>query len=50
VATETKSATMVPGDTNDQFDVFRTEVSTPKRNGPLITPASPGQGPVRRAR
>jgi Tol biopolymer transport system component len=27
VATETRSATLVPGDTNDQFDVFRTEVS-----------------------
>jgi Tol biopolymer transport system component len=27
VATETKSATLVPGDTNGQFDVFRTEVA-----------------------
>ena len=38
LAAETKSATMVPGDTNGEFDVFRVEVSTPKRNGPLITP------------
>ena len=27
VATETPSATLVPGDTNGQFDVFRTQVS-----------------------
>ena len=27
VATETQSATLVPGDTNGQFDVFRTQVS-----------------------
>lgn len=33
VATETKSATLVPGDTNGLFDVFRTEVSTPRRTG-----------------
>ena len=40
VATETKSATLVEGDTNGQFDVFRTEVSSPVRAGPAITPVT----------
>lgn len=44
VATETKSATLVEGDTNGQFDVFRTEVSSPVRAGPAITPTTrPGR-------
>ena len=44
VATETKSATLVEGDTNGQFDVFRTEVSSPVRAGPVVTPTTrPGR-------
>ena len=40
VATETKSATLVEDDTNGQFDVFRTEVSSPVRSGPVISPTT----------
>jgi hypothetical protein len=52
VASETKSATVVEGDTNGRIDVFRTEVSTPLRTGPAVTPATrtvaPPPRPARR--
>jgi hypothetical protein len=44
VASETRSATLVEGDTNGQIDVFRTQVSTPLRPGPATEPA-PGTAP-----